>query len=568
LFGSINLCYYFDVINKLLVVLSLCACGLLRAATYDVRAFGAVGDGITDDGDAVRQAIAAAVTNPEPSVVTFPRAIYRLGTKGAGHAHMALAKKANVVIDGNGATFVVHPCASFVTLNQCTNVTVRRMNVEYAPRSFTQGTITSVDATSGILELDIHAGYPSPVGSVTNTVAMAGWQWGVVLDPIERHRKWGIGDHFFLKSAERVPAVSNRFRITATEPYRKGLQAVNPGDRFALPLKLTEDGKGTQATNFSVSDSTGCLIEDVTFYGGGNGMVVAICRNEGRITLRRVRILHKPGSDALWSAWRDGMHCKDNRVGPIIEDCTFEGMQDDSINLGANTAMATEQESPSTFILLGAKFSPGDRVLAFDLNTGNTLADTTAIAVGKAKNGQRVTLAKPIDAPIVLGSKRPHLDVRGTHFYNASYASDGYEVRGCVFKPQRRHAMLIRSSNGIIEDNWVENVGGSAVYMSNEIGSFYEGPFPQNNVIRNNTFINTQGRPIELYSAVFNPKALFVQNNVVSNNLIRVRPSQGAIRVRSCKNITIMDNRIYPLDNDTPVTNAVTSISSQNTTLK
>jgi hypothetical protein len=273
--------------------------------------------------------------------------------------------------------------------------------------------------------------------------------------------------------------------------------------------------------------------------------------------------MHKPGSDALWSTWRDGMHCKDNRVGPIVEECYFEGMQDDSINLGANTAMASEQQSPSRFILVGAKFSVGDRVLAVDLNTGNILADTTAVAVEKEKSGQRVTLANPIDSPIVLGSKRPHLDVRGTHFYNASYASDGYEVRGCVFKPQRRHAMLIRSSNGIIENNTVDQVGGSAVYMGNEIGSFYEGPFPRNNVIRSNTFINTQGRPIELCSAVFNPKALLVQDNVVSNNLIRVRPSQIAIRVRSCKNIMLLNNRIYALDSDTPVTNAVSCTSSK-----
>ncbi len=554
--------------NTLWIVLSLVACVSVQAARYEVTDFGAVGDGVTDDGEAIRRAIAAAATNTGPATIVFPRRTYRLGGKRTGHAHLEFAKLSNVTLEANQSTFVVHPSAPFVTMSHCTNMVFRGCTVEYAPRSFTQGTIQGVDAVAGTLDLDIHAGYPSPIGQATNRVALATWQWGVVFDPVERHRKWGIGDHFFLESAERVPAVSNRIQIMVAEAYKKSLEDVKPGDRFALPLKLTEDGKGTQATSFSVTDSTGCLIEDVTFYGAGNGMVFGICRNEGRITLRRVRILHKPGSDALWSAWRDGMHCKDNRIGPIIEDCCFEGMQDDSINLGANTAMATEQESSTTYILMGAKFSAGDRVLAVDLNTGNTLADTTAVAVEKDKKGQRVTLAKPIDAPIVLGSKRPHLDVRGTHFYNASYVSDDYEVRGCVFKPQRRHAMLIRSSSGTIENNIVDQVGGSAVYMGNEIGSFYEGPFPQNNIIRNNTFINTQGRPIELYSSVFNPKALLVQNNVVSNNLIRVRPNQIAIRVRSCNNITLLNNRIYALDSDTPVTNAITSTSSKNIILK
>jgi hypothetical protein len=222
---------------------AFCLCWCTNAAIYEVTAFGAVGDGVTDDGEAVRRALAAAATNRELSLVTFPRATYRLGATGVGRAHMALAKAENLVIDGNGSTFIV-------TITQCTNVTIRRMEVEYAPRSFTQGTIRNVDAGSGTLELDIHTGYPSPIGQATNRVALATWQWGVVFDPVERHRKWELGDHFFLEAGEPLLARSNRFQITVTEPYKKGLQAVKPGDRFALPLKQTEDGKGTQATNY------------------------------------------------------------------------------------------------------------------------------------------------------------------------------------------------------------------------------------------------------------------------------------------------------------------------------
>lgn len=557
-------------IQHVVFYIALVVGGTVRAATYSVAAFGAIGDGVTDDGEAIRRAIAVAAKNTGPTTIVFPKRTYRLGGNPTGQAHLEFVKMSNVTLEANRSTFVVHPSAPFVSMSHCTNVVFRGCAAEYAPRSFTQGTIRNVDARSGTLELDIHRGYPSPIGKAANRFPMATWQWGVVFDPVERHRKWGIGDHYFLEAGEQVPAFPNRFRITVTEPYKKGLQAVQPGDRFALPLMLTDDGKGTQATNFSVTDSSECLIEDVTFYGGGNGMVFGICRNEGRITLRRIRIMHKPGSAALWSTWRDGMHCKDNRVGPIIEKCFFEGMQDDSINLGANTAMATDQQSPTTFVLVGARFSAGDRVKVVDITTGITLADTTALRVGKEKNIQRVTLADPVDSPIVLGSKRPHLDVRATHFYNASYASDGYQIRGCVFKPQRRHAMLIRSSNGLIENNTVDQVGGSAVSMSNEIGSFYEGPFPQNNVIRNNTFINTQGTPVALCSALLNPNALLVRNHIVSNNLIRVRPSQVAISVRSCENITILNNRIYPLDSDTPVPHAqaVTCTSSKDLILK
>lgn len=42
----------------------------------NVRDFGAVGDGETDDTEAIQRAIDAAVSLPEPSVIHFPAGTY------------------------------------------------------------------------------------------------------------------------------------------------------------------------------------------------------------------------------------------------------------------------------------------------------------------------------------------------------------------------------------------------------------------------------------------------------------------------------------------------------------
>ena len=105
-------------------------------------------------------------------------------------------------------------------------------------------------------------------------------------------------------------------------------------------------------------------------YSACNGMDFGIGRNEGLITLRGVKIMLKPGSRNQTTTWRDGMHCKDNRVGPVIENCYFEGLQDDSINISASTAMAAQQISPTEFLLVGVQFDPGDRVLACHPTSG------------------------------------------------------------------------------------------------------------------------------------------------------------------------------------------------------
>jgi hypothetical protein len=509
-----------------------------RAASIYVNDFGVAGDGKVDDGPAIRKAVDAAIKSGPGAKLIFERNTYRLGPNKGGNGQIRLIDVDGLTIDGNGSTLLLHPQNGMFDVVKCRDVVIRGFVIDFDPLPFTQGTIHTVEQTKGYFDLELHEGYPLPVPDTTmkEQLGKDGWCWGTVIDPKERHSRWGIADHYFIDSVNLVGGRTCRIQVAPSCAGK--LTPVRSGDRFFLPLQLTEKGERAFGSNIMVTESTDCMIEDITIYSARCGMNYSINRNEGLITLRNCRITFKPGSTRICTTWKDGMHVKDNRVGPVIEGCYFEGMLDDSIS--ANTAMATEIISPTEFRLIGPEFSTADEVMVFNPQTGETRMTkvTKAIADG---SDHIVTLADPIEGVVTGRKQREHIN--STHFYNMSYINDGFIVRNCTFKPQRRHALLVRCSNGIFEGNSVDGVAGAAVWMGNEMGSFYEGPFPTNNFIRNNIIRNTQLPAIGIYSHT-GGKARLTRNIKVENNTITVLPGTLGISVHDAARVELKGNHI------------------------
>lgn len=510
-----------------------------------VAEFGALGDGVSDDGPALRRALAAAVGAGAGSRLVFERKTYRLGERGEHDFQMVLERVNGLSVEGNGARLLATPRNGIFLLRECRGVRVAGFLLEHDPLPFTQGTIVAVDAAAGAIDLEVHAGYrlPPADAEVKARLGAGGWEWGSVIDARERHLRWDVVPHFFIASVAPVEGRARVVRITVTPEYAGRLAPVRAGDRFFLPLPLTPGGARALGANIQVSESGDCELADMRIHSARSGMNFALVRNEGRITLRRVRIEFGSDPTRVVTTWRDGVHCKNNRVGPLIEDCHFEGMLDDSINLSADTAMASAMVSEREFRLHGAPFAVGDRVMVFDPVASRVVGETR-VAERRGEGTQAtVVLADPV-AGVVTGSKRPHADVRATHFYNLDRTNSGFVVRGCTFLSQRRHAVLVRSNGGVIENNRIEGVGGSAVSMGNELGSFYEGPFPHDNIIRNNSIADTQGTAIAIYSNALGRDGRHTRNIEVRDNRIRVLPGKRAISLAGTARVTLAGNSL------------------------
>ena len=525
---------------------------------FRVADYGAVGDGKTDDGPAIRRAVAAAVAAAPRTTVVFENRRYRLGRADVDY-HIALKGVKGLTIEGNGAELINNPWNNIVKLEECEDVTVRGFVIDCDPLPFTQGTIKEVDTEAGAFLLKIHDGYDDPV-EVYRRLGKANpdWGWGVCMDPEERKRKPEAIMHFHLKDVTSAQQGSDLLRVQLLDAYREHASELAVGDRFVITMKY-----GGHGASFNVSRSKDCRLEDNTIYTVKYGMTHALSDNRGRIHVKGVKITFRPGTDRLISTPKDGFHCKHNAVGPIIEDGLYEGMLDDAINISVCPYWVREDLGDNRYLIAELGFSPrkGDTLMAYRPSPGSITDGLVVQAVepqptpkGMRGKWNVVTLNKPIPG---LGLHRGGDLFPGgreklvfTGLYNIDASGKDYVVRNNVFLAQRRHALLARCSGGLFENNLVDGVGGHGVSLNNEVGSFYEGPLPRDTVIRNNTFRNTFWDAVKVYT---NGEGSVARNITVTGNRIdgwytdpQARRQAAAINLRNVVGGVVVDNIIGP----------------------
>jgi hypothetical protein len=366
----------------------------------------------------------------------------------------------------------------------------------------------------------------------------------VVFDPVERHRRWDVNMHFFMKEFVRSPAGADIARVFFVAEASKDLANVRPGDRYVITFKY-----GNSGANNELSGCDNCRFEDFTFHMAKYGMTFAVVNSSGQNAFRRVKIAFKPGSDRLIVTPKDGFHCKANRVGPLIEDCFFEGLLDDSINISVCPYWIKKIIAPGVYAMSGTP-AVGDHLTAFTPSRSEMVEGFVVKSVkpyARKPKWNEVVLDREILNPGVndTGDDFPGgpEKMKFTGMYNIDACGANYVVRNCTFREQRRHAMLARAPGGIIEGNTIDGVGGSGVYMTNEIGSFYEGPVPQNCIIRNNVFRNTQGTPVVVGSQRAKSPAAYAKNIRITGNRIE-SISVPCIRAFSVSGLVISSNKL------------------------
>lgn len=498
----------------------------LHAKDFQVSDYGAVGDGKTDDGPAVRRAVAAAINAGPGSTVVFEKRPYRLARYKNEPYHISLRDISGITLEGNGAEIINNPYNCIVNIKGCSNVTVRGFYFDCDPLPFTQGTITKVEPDQGVFFLKLHDGYDNPVKVYREIGKRPDWGWGVCMDPVMRQRKLEAQMHFYMKDVTEAIAGNNLLRVELDANSVRDARDIKTGDRYVITLKY-----GGHGANINVSQSSEIRLEDNTIYTAKYGMTHVFTDNPGRVYVKGVQITFKPDSDRLISTPKDGFHVKHNAVGPVIEDGLFEGMLDDTINISVCPYWVKKDLGGNQYLIAELGHSPraGDTLMAYTPNTGTVTYDLKVLTVqsqerpkGQQGNWNIITLNQPIPG---LGLQQDrnlfpggHDKLKCTGLYNIDASGKDYIIRNNTFLAQRRHAVLARTTGGLIEGNTIDGVGGCGVNLGNEVGSFYEGPFPGRTVIRNNVFRNTVGTSINVYTHGTNAWAtgIAIENNTIS----------------------------------------------------
>jgi hypothetical protein len=484
---------------------------------FDVRTFGAAGDGSKDDAPAIAQAIKAAAGSPG-AVVLFPRGRYLLTTTtrpmvkthygrapgigdgiGMPTTHVLVQDAQGLTLQGeDGAVLVARDVdAAAVMLVNCRNVTVRSLTVDWDRLLFTQGTVTAYSETGNSIDFTIQQGYPEPTSPLfTNAVKWLSVRAAATPDVVKTSA--GAMGQVFFASGDIRPAAGGTFRLSGA--VRGQVRGIVAGDRIVYGAR---DNMGGGAVWSYFSED--CLFEKVAVHG-----CPAVTFGQfynGKLTFRDCVIEPPAGSGRLISSLADGFYCKYARTGMVVENCRVTSNHDDGFTVHGQGTRVLAIDGPRVTVERFEHFRAGDELLAIDQGTGTPRGSAKLVDAMLVRWREQVALQLTLDAPIAglvswerlggVAALPPRLDQvtspdrRPDLIADLAAIGSGFTIKGSTFEKHLSQSRVY-AANGTIEDNTFDRAGkrGIRVGMDLYLPEVYSG---SKLVIRRNRFTNITG---------------------------------------------------------------------------
>ncbi|MDR1283322.1 MAG: right-handed parallel beta-helix repeat-containing protein [Opitutaceae bacterium] len=269
--------------------------------------------------DALKNAPPGTVLQLAPGLHRLPRAGLRIhGLR-------------DVTIDGGGSALLLatDPEGTGISVQNSKNVTFRGFALDFDPLPFTQATITGIDRERRTIDFTLHDGYPPLRERVVKDGQSVTLLPRIHLFEANAHRwKPGAPD-YAAASMEKTGPRSGRAGFPAHVTHAD-LGHFATGDRIAIS---TLSGNAVR-----ISENCADLLwEDITVHSAPF-VTFTLRSNEDSGIWRRIKIIPGPPPPGatqprLLSSNADGFNSSDTRRGPLLEDCEFAFLGDDSVNL-------------------------------------------------------------------------------------------------------------------------------------------------------------------------------------------------------------------------------------------
>lgn len=534
----------------------------LPVAALDVTQFGAIPDDGKDDTRAFLAAFQAVQTNAT-KLIEIPKGRYDLRADGNPRNRGMLfpvTRTDGLTIRGQGAELMMSGIAGIFSFTECQNITVEGLTVDWDRPGFSQGTV--IAASPKQFDVQVEAAFPVQGGEpVTSFLSY---------DPATRRPDGGDLDVY--NSVDKTELVSPqvlRVFLQRNIPVKVGT---------LLVLRHQTYGPGVfrfhRCADVRVSDTT-------VFTCPGMSLVGSISTN---ISLQRYNVLIRPGTSRMMSATADATHFGGCKGTVSLEDCVFEGMGDDGVNVKSGLYLTVKERVDDHTVLCQHNLKMVDVPDAGDdleLSHQETLLPfaTNRVVSASLEAGpekiHRLTFAEALPAELRAG------DVLG----NASRVPK-LRISRCTVRGNRARGVLCQTRDAVIEDCTFRNCTGPGVLVLTETTHFFESIGTRNVTVRNCLFENcnqgaaTAEAPLAVLawlkensyppqpgvhrdvtfegnriigsasSGIFAVAVdgLTVRKNVIEQSCLKPRDENGwsAIRVLDCARVVIAGNDIDP----------------------
>lgn len=552
---------YNTIMKKYFIALLLCFAYQLHAQTIDVSEFGAKANSFADATASVQKAIEVTKGQPK-SVLNFPKGRYDFWPDSATETHYYISNSSseiefpvkkqkvglylkdlrNVTIEGNGSVFVFHGKMITWVIDGSENIRLQNFSVNYERPGMSEMTLENITTTS--VTANIHP--DSKFAIIDGRLEWYGEKWitknhHAVLFKPSQGTLWYSGWEAFEKSkAEKTGPLKVKF----TGDFSKF--KAQPGDILTIRDRYRDYVGAFNNRSKNIS-----LYNINMFSMHGLGIVSQFSEN---LSYGRVIVAPEPGSGRVIASSADGMHFSGCKGQITINNCRFNGLHDDPVNVHGTHLKVSEILSPNTLKLKFmhhqsygfAAFIPGDTV-AYLHSAALQIYAQGIIKTAKliSEREMLVEMDKPFSAELKVGDAlenvtwTPAVKITNSRF-------EGTISRGTLITTRRKV---------LIENNVYYRTGMHAILIENDAMGWYESGPVTDVTIRNNQFIECgfNSAP-DGYAIKINPenrelvKNYYVHRNIkIENNTFKLY-DYPILSAKSTSGLTFINNKIEKSD--------------------
>ena len=296
-----------------------------RKNALNVKDFGAKADGVTDDGPAIRNAIAAAVGRDIPNRAVFiPKGHYRLGyDPQRPGSNLYIHDVEHLLIFGEDGTelLIPQPLAVPVQISSTDDVRLENLRVTFTKRPFTTGVVKQ-QISDDTLRCEIDNGMADPTDDMFKACQFKGLMrfYSAELNPDSRRpARSSILPH---QGAPDVTKVGERLYDFKMKNFLP-LKGYTPGIRFAFYARTYG--------NHAVSSFNTTRLRLVNIHLNSSSAMAFCLINADRPFIAGCTVEADP--DTFVSTSADGIYLRGGAVGGLLYNNTIRHIGDDFVNI-------------------------------------------------------------------------------------------------------------------------------------------------------------------------------------------------------------------------------------------
>lgn len=454
---------------------------------------------------------------------------------------------ADMEIMAEGATFWFEPpLVHGLLFENCRNVIVRGLVIDFTVPCWFQAKVTAVDRESKTIRATIMEGYEPR--DATGQPETEGQRAIVFYDKDGRFINHRHSPGSWRLSEDGREVICHDIGVSGI-PAR-----LQPGDHVV----------GTLRTGAALR-SRGCAgmrFEDVAVWSSP-GQAVNETGGAGAHVYRRVRATRRPATNRLHAFGADIFHLSAADRGPSLERCDLAYGADDVVNIHGRFGRVVKRVDDRHWHLEGV-YETGDTIAFWDQRSITLLGTATIVEATPTPAGPTVEindhhaargeylveidtpLSLPILSLVVMAGKR---------------SAAGFVVRDCWLHDTFQRVLINGAPDGLFENNTLQNLGHGLAVQFETWGPWMEGPFARDLCIRNNRFLDAPPDAAAITVSLHPPHgnsyrrrfpSTPVTNLEITGNCF-TRATAPPLEIHNVKGLTISDNSIdYPADAPLP----------------